>query len=59
MALKIVRDHATYTLSLALTMGNTVSEVNVNLTKVPTTDKIHLNKETGNILNGRLLKATI
>ena len=59
MALKTVRDHATDTLSLALEMGNKVSEVSVNLTKVPTPDKIHLNKENGDILNTRLLKATI
>ena len=44
MALKVVRDHATDTLSLALMMGNKVLEVNVNLAKVPTTDIIHLNK---------------
>ena len=36
--LKNVRDHATDTLSLALAMGNKVSEVNVNVSKVPTTD---------------------
>ena len=59
VALKNIRDHATDTLSLALAMGNKVSEVNVNLLKVPTTDIIHLNKENGDILNGRLLKATI
>ena len=36
-----------------------MSEVNVSLSKVPTSDIIHLNKETGDILNTRLLKATI
>ena len=59
MVLKTVRDHATKTLSFALAMGDKVSEVSVNLSKVPTTDIIHLNKETGDILNSRLLKATI
>ena len=59
MALKTIREHAIDTLSLALEMGNKVSEVSVNLSKVPTTDIIHLNKETGDILNTRLLKATI
>ena len=44
VALKTVRDHATDTLILALEMGNKVSEVNVNLSKVPTADIIHLNK---------------
>ena len=59
VALKTVRDRATDTLSLSLAMGNKVSEVSVNLSKVPTTDIIHLNKETGDILNTRFLKATI
>ena len=59
VALKTVRDHATETLSLSLVMGDKVSEVSVNLSKVPTTDIIHLNKKTGDILNARLLKATI
>ena len=59
MALKIVSDHAIDTLILALTVGNKVSKVNVNLKKVPTTDIIHLNRETNDILNTRLLKATL
>ena len=59
VALKTVRDHATDTLSLALVMGNKVLEVSVNLSKVPTIDIIHLNKENGDILNARMLKATI
>ena len=42
VASKTVRDHANDTLSLALEMGNKVSEVSVNLSKVPTTDIIHL-----------------
>ena len=59
VALKNVWDYATDTLSLALEVGNKVSEVNVSLSKVPTSDIIHLNKEIGDILNTRLLKATI
>ena len=59
MALNTVRDHATETLSLALTVGNKVSEVNVNLEKVLATDIIHINRETNEILNTRLLKATL
>ena len=31
----------------------------MKLTKVPTTDIIHLNRETGDILNTRLLKSTL
>ena len=59
VALNTVRDHTTNTLSMALTTGNKVSEVNVNLVKVPTADIIHLNKDTGDILNTRLFKATL
>ena len=59
VVLKTVRDHATDTLSLAMTVGNKVSEVKVNLENIPTTDIIHLNKETSDILNTRLLKATL
>ena len=59
VAIKTVRDHAIDTLSLALEMGNKMSEVSVNLSKVPTIDIIHLNKETWDILNTRLLKSTI
>ena len=57
--LKTVRDHATDTLSIALAVGTKVSEVNVSLSKVPTSDIIHPNKEIGDILNTRLLKANI
>ena len=57
--MKTVRDHTTDTLSLAMTMGNKVSEVRVNLENVPTPDIIHLNIETGDILNTRVLKATL
>ena len=58
MVLKTVRDRATDTLSLALER-NKVSEVSANLSEVPTTNIIHLNKEIGDILNARLLNATI
>ena len=40
-------------------MCNKVSKVRVNLEEVPTPDIIHLNKETSDILNIRLLKATL
>ena len=59
VALKTVRDHAIDTLSMALTVGNKVSEVNVNLVEVPTTYIIHLNRETGDLLNTILMKATL
>ena len=59
VALNTMRDHATDTLSLTLTIGNKVSELNVKLEKVPTTYIIHLNRETSDILNTRLLKDTL
>ena len=59
VALKEVRDHPTDTLSLALAAGSKVSEVNLNLSKVANSDIIHLRKEIRDILNTRLLKASI
>ena len=57
--MKTVSDHATDTLSLAVTMGNKVLEVKVNLENIPTMDIIHLNRETSDILSTILLKATL
>ena len=59
VALRDFRDHAIDTLSLAMKMENKVSKVRENLEKFPTTDIIHLNRETNDILNTRLLKATL
>ena len=62
VTLKIVRDHAKDTLSLAMTVGNKVSEVNVNLENIeniPTTNMIHLQRETCDIIYTRLLKSTL
>ena len=59
VALKIVSDHAIDTLILALTVGNKLSKVNVNIKNVPTTNTIHLNREVGDIFNTRLLKETL
>ena len=42
-----------------MSMGNKVLEARVNLGQVPTLDIINLNKEIGDILNTRLLKATL
>ena len=59
VALNTVRDHAIDILSLAMTVGNKVSEVKMNLENIPTMDIIHLNRETSDILNTILLKATL
>ena len=40
-------------------MGNKVLEVKENQENIPTMDIIHLNKETNDILNTILLKATL
>ena len=41
IALNTMRDHTTITLILAMSMGNKVSEVRVNLEQVPTPDIIN------------------
>ena len=56
VTLKAVRNHTTDTLRLAMSMGNKVSEVRVNLGLVPTPDIINLNREPRDILNTRLLR---
>ena len=38
VTLKSIRDHVKDTLSLAMNVGNKVSEVNVNLGNIPTRD---------------------
>ena len=40
-------------------VGNKVSEVNVNLEKIPTIDIIHFHRETNDIIYTRLLKSTL
>ena len=42
-----------------MTIGNKVSEVNVNLENIPTTDMIHLHREIGDIIYTKLLKSTL
>ena len=59
VTLKTVRDHAKDTLSFSMTIGNKVSEVNVNLENIPTIDMIHLHRETGDIIYTKLLKSTL
>ena len=59
VTLKTVRDHAKDTLILAMTVGNKVSEVNVNLENIPTIYMIHFHREIGDILYTRLLKYTL
>ena len=57
--LKSLRDHAKDTLSLAMTVGNNVPEVNVNLGNIPTTNIIHFHRETSDNLYTRLLRYTL
>ena len=42
-----------------MTVGNKVSEVNVNLENIPTKDMIHLHIETCDIIYTKLLKSTL
>ena len=59
MALKTVRDHAIDTLSLALVMGDKVSEVSVNLSKLPTVSArifFQTTKEQANIVSINIIK---
>ena len=59
VTLKIVRDHAKDTVSFSMTVGNKVSEVNVNLENIRTTYMIHFHRETWDIIYTRLLKSTL
>ena len=59
VTLKTVRDRAKDTLSLAMTIGNKVSEVSVNLEKISTTYVIHFHRETCDIIYAKLLKSTL
>ena len=59
VTLKNVRDHAKDTLSLAVTVGNKVLEVNVNLENIPTTYMIHFHREIGDIIYTIFLKYTL
>ena len=54
-----VRDHAKNTLNLAVTTGNKVVAMRMNLKNIPTTDMIHLDKHIGDIIYIDLLKATL
>ena len=59
VTLKTVLDHAKDILSLSMTIGNKVSEVNVNLENIPTTYIINFHRETNDIIYIRLLKYTL
>ena len=59
VTLKTTRDHAKDTLCLAMTVGNKVSEVNMNLENISNTEIIHFHRETSDILYTRLLRYTL
>ena len=54
-----VRDKDKYTLNLAITTENKVVELRMNLKKIPTTDMIHLDRETCDIIYTDLLQAPL
>ena len=55
----IVRDQAKDILNLDVTIGNKVAKLRMNLKKIPTTDMIHLHRETSDIIYTDFLKATL
>ena len=59
VSLVTVRDQTKNTLNLAVTTGNKVAEMRMNLKNIPTTDMIHLHRETGDMIYTNLLKATL
>ena len=59
VSLVTIRDQAKDTLNLAVTTGNKVAELRMNLKNIPTTDMIHLHRETGDIIYTDLLQATL
>ena len=54
-----IRDHTKNTLNLAVTTGNKVVEMRMNLKNIPATDVIQLHRETGDIIYIDLLKVTL
>ena len=56
VSLVTVRDQDKDTLNLAVTTGNKVAKLRMNLKNIPTTDMIHLHRETGDIIYTNLLQ---
>ena len=56
VSLVTVRDQAKDTLNLAVTTGNKVAELRMSLKNIPTTDMIHLHRETCDIIYIDLLQ---
>ena len=54
-----VRDQAKNTLNLPVTKENIVAEMRMNLKNIPTTNMIHLHRETIDIIYTDLLKETL
>ena len=59
VSLVTVRDQEKNILNLAVTTGNKVAEMRMNLKNIPATDMIHLHRETCDIIYTDLLKATL
>ena len=55
----VVRDHAKNSLNLIVTTGNKVAEMRMKLKNIPTTDMIHIHRETSDIIYTDLLKSTL
>ena len=59
VSLVTVRDQYIDTLNVVVTIRNKVAKLRMNLKNIPTTDMIHLHRETGDIIYTDLLKATL
>ena len=59
VSLVTIRDQTKSTLNFAVTTGNKVAEMRMNLKNIPTTDMIHLHREIGDIIYTDLLKSTL
>ena len=59
VSLVTVKDHVKNKLNLVVTTQNRVTEMRLNLQKIPVPDKIHLHKQTREAIYTDLMKATL
>ena len=59
VSLITIKDHVKNTLNLVVASHDRVSEMRINLQKIPVPDKIHLHKQTIEVIYIDLLKSTL
>ena len=59
ISLVTIKDHVKNTLNLVVTTHDRVSEIRLNLQKILVPGKIHLHKQTGEVIYIELLKVTL